>query len=126
MKNAVAYFLCLFYAVAMLKPVLPVLKDFLAHTFTPELHIATVHNENGSKHVHYEIAATATKDADESKNIYKFSDPVSEHVNAMAIVLPAPFTIEDAYLFSYKQDACTSEKNIVVPPPRCNFFKSIA
>jgi len=122
MKNAVAYFLVLFYAIAMFKPVLPVLKDFLAHTFTPKLHIVSVHNEKGSKHVHYETAQTATTDTDESKAANKFSSPVSEHVTTTAIVLLTPVVIKKNFFPSNPQFVSVPEINIVAPPPKCTIF----
>lgn len=54
--------LLLSYLVILVKPILPHVSDFLAHAFWKYEHIATVHQENGTSHVHYELEKAAEKD----------------------------------------------------------------
>lgn len=52
--NLVIRLVFLGYALLMISPALPVLKDRLAHSFYHSYHIAVVHAHNGEEHVHYE------------------------------------------------------------------------
>ncbi|MGQ0830000.1 MAG: hypothetical protein ACT4ON_16555 [Bacteroidota bacterium] len=55
-KKAVVRALLCVYCFALLKPVMPLIDDVVAHTFYKMQHIATVHYENGKYHVHAELA----------------------------------------------------------------------
>lgn len=44
------------YACMSLKSILPYATDFLAHHFNESEHMATIHYEHGSYHVHTEVA----------------------------------------------------------------------
>lgn len=120
MKQSIAYYLIFFYAAALLKPVLPLVKDFLAHTFTQEHHIVTVHQHAGSTHVHKEIAATAKQHhSDEKAPKIIFSEPVSVHLSYTQNENCFPFsTVKES---PYSIFLCIFSKPIldrVVPPPK--------
>jgi hypothetical protein len=59
MKAKVAALLLICYAFILARPVAPVLQDIWAHVFNSSEHIATVHYENGSMHVHIEVKHAA-------------------------------------------------------------------
>ena len=80
MKSVISYYLLLIYAVALCKPVLPLVNDFLAHTFWQTDHIIKVHTDHGADHVHYEVLDAAKESSDNNKSAVKLSDPVSVHV----------------------------------------------
>lgn len=72
-KKAIVYaFLCI-YCFALLKPVMPIAKDIIAHTFFKMEHIATIHFENGKYHVHQELAANDDEQKNNSKGTANFS-----------------------------------------------------
>lgn len=79
MKSAAAYYLILLYAVAVCKPFLPVVSDFLAHTFWNAEHIEAVHHTHGANHVHYELKEAA-KQEKESTTSHAVSEPVPVHI----------------------------------------------
>lgn len=79
MKSAVAYYLLIFYSAALFKPIWPFVKDVLAHTFSKEYHIATIHHEHGDDHTHYEIAKKTEKDTSKEEIVKRY-DPVSVHI----------------------------------------------
>lgn len=63
----------------MMKPVMPLLQDKVAHQLFFAQHIKVVHNENGKQHVHYELskeAKEAHKDKSEGKTKIEISDVV--------------------------------------------------
>ena len=65
----------------MCKPLLPVIKDEIAHLFWKAHHMATIHHHNGDHHAEEEVA-TATHE-DESENTStttKLAEPVSIHL----------------------------------------------
>ena len=66
-KKVIVYtFLCI-YSFALLKPIMPVVDDVIAHTFYKMQHLATVHFENGKYHVHTELANDASQQKGNSK-----------------------------------------------------------
>lgn len=81
MRIAVAYYLLFFYAVALFKPVLPFVSDFVAHAFYSKQHVATVHTHQGAAHAHRDAALAFSDRQDEQKGTtVQFSEPVSVHV----------------------------------------------
>jgi hypothetical protein len=65
LKKQLAILLLLCYTMVWLRPLVPVVSDWLAHTFWLSEHVATVHYENGHYHVHYELKEIA-KDTENS------------------------------------------------------------
>jgi len=61
-----SYILLFCYALALFRPLVPAIADGIAHAFWKMEHMATVHYENGSFHVHKEIKEAAG-DEDPSK-----------------------------------------------------------
>jgi hypothetical protein len=79
-KTTAAYFFLLFYTLAICKPILPVVKDNLAHIFWKSKHIATVHLYHGEHHAGEELAEAALEESGEKKPVTsKISEPVSVH-----------------------------------------------
>jgi hypothetical protein len=68
MKKIVARIVLIAYISLLLRPFLPFVMDFLAHTFWYTQHMATVHYENGKFHVHYEYLEAARKSAPEKND----------------------------------------------------------
>lgn len=64
----------------MCKPLLPVIKDEIAHIFWKAHHLATVHHHDGDHHSQEEVA-TATHEKDtENHSSTKLAEPVSVHL----------------------------------------------
>ncbi len=81
MKTTAAYYLLLIYFTAMCKPVIPLVNDFLAHTFWKTEHVITVHHENGKNHLHYELKKASDQDSkDGNSTSPKSSESVSVHI----------------------------------------------
>lgn len=56
MKNVAAYYLLILYSVFLLKPLVPVVSDYVAHNWNEAAHLVMVHQEQGSDHVHQALA----------------------------------------------------------------------
>lgn len=81
MKSASAYYLILLYAVAVCKPFLPLVNDFLAHHFWNAAHLEAVHHTHGADHVHYELKEAAKQERGEAAGS-AVSEPVPAHTPA--------------------------------------------
>jgi hypothetical protein len=82
-KLTVAYYFLLLYTIAACKPVLPMIKDVVAHAFWNAKHVATVHQHDGGHHVHTEISKAAAEEQEKKDtSTSKASDPVSIHIPA--------------------------------------------
>jgi hypothetical protein len=80
MKTQVATLLLVCYAAFLLQPLVPVFKDAVAHMFWYSEHIATVHYENGSYHVHVELKTIEEKTQNTSKSLIKTAEPLTLHL----------------------------------------------
>ncbi|MBC7827162.1 MAG: hypothetical protein H7122_05415 [Chitinophagaceae bacterium] len=105
--------------IAICKPVLPIVKDALAHAFWKVEHLSTVHHHAGNLHVHTEINELA-EDSDKDKNAqtFKTTDSVSIHILAKN-------NFEFAYQFvnakSYFFKLCSLQNPFLAincPPPK--------
>ncbi len=119
LKAALTYLVLLSYLAGLVKPVLPILLDVIAHTFQELEHTDTVHKHNGENHVHLEIES-ANKQENSNKNVpaQKIEVSVNPH---LACKLHYDFSIEKKLqdLNSVLQ-ACYSSSYILVdyPPPK--------
>ena len=60
LKKALVYLMLIVYTFGLIKPIMPIIDDVLAHTFFKNEHIATVHYENGKQHIHLELIKEAS------------------------------------------------------------------
>lgn len=125
MKITTAYYLLLLYTVAFLKPALPVIKDFLAHSFTLNNHIETIHYQNGKYHVHKEIVENIANDKqDRNTADSKYSEPVSIHIIS-DVIQHFRFQLITKHNYNYSiQTLPYPLKYIITPPPK--FFNSLS
>jgi hypothetical protein len=96
MKSASAYYLILLYAVAVCKPFLPLVNDWLAHSFWNSAHLEMAHHTHGSDHVHYELKEAAKQEGKETTGS-AISEPVAVHT-----------VVQNSYNFS--RDASAVDK----------------
>jgi hypothetical protein len=119
MKSAAAYYLLLFYAIALLKPVIPFVTDFFSHTFALEQHLSNVHHHDGTSHVHKEIAEGVSQPQDEQKTPSGTFDPVSVHViaaeNYSFHAANEDRVILTQRMFTYFPTPCM---RVISPPPK--------
>ena len=72
MRVKIAWLLILAYALVLVKPVMPVIADAAAHAMWESRHIATVHEEHGKFHLHYEVLqSNAGSEKEKHAPVYK-------------------------------------------------------
>jgi hypothetical protein len=79
LRKILLYLLLFSYATVVVKPVLPLVGDAIAHTFWKLNHISTTHTENGKDHVHFELLETSKK-TDDAKNNCKVEVFKTPHI----------------------------------------------
>ncbi|MGZ4033872.1 MAG: hypothetical protein ACXVP4_03330 [Bacteroidia bacterium] len=81
-KKFVVYTFLYIYAFGLIKPIMPIVNDVIAHTFYKMEHLATVHFENGKYHVHAELATEAGKQNNDAKGSNQFSsnETLASHI----------------------------------------------
>jgi hypothetical protein len=87
-----ASLLLLLYAFGVLRPVIPLVNDAVAHCFWKMDHIATVHLENGKYHVHVELAKAGENENAPERIIASYemlAIHISETASSFKIFLPA-------------------------------------
>lgn len=103
----------------MCKPLLPIIKDEMAHIFWKAHHIATIHHHDGDHHAEEEVATTTHKE--ESNNhpsATKLVEPVSVHLVVQSDYdLPKPSIKEQEFGAGiYKLFVLSLSKHY--PPPK--------
>ena len=108
------------YTMLMLKPVMPIIVDGMAHTFWANVHVRTVHTHNGKEHVHYELRkAVGESDRDKAGLTLKFSADESYHLASVALVIPDhSFPLPpDSKAVAYYLRTCNDVDRLLESPP---------
>jgi len=81
MKKLLLHIILFSYAIVIVKPAFPYLKDAVNHLLFFKQHMATVHLENGKYHVHAEVTKNA-KEENSSKSvpIFKKENTSTDHI----------------------------------------------
>lgn len=119
-KRTFIYALLCVYALGLIKPVVPIVNDAIAHTFYKLEHIATVHYENGKYHLHAELEQEATDMKKEAGNTVPSSvyETLSNHINNEVLKVNRYFTLSQI-INSYKTQATLDVlSKISTPPPQ--------
>ena len=81
MKRPSAYYLLLLYSVYICKSFLPVVSDLFAHALWESNHLATVHQHQGSHHLHAEWKKAVKEENKDSKaNAESSADSITIHL----------------------------------------------
>ena len=73
------------YALLMLKPVMPILLDNMAHSLWAKQHYRLVHKHGGEEHVHLELQKIVKEDAQDNREAkHKFQSETTPHLAATA------------------------------------------
>ena len=120
MKAPVAYYLMLIYVTVMFKPLVPIVRDAISHTFSEAIHIATVHSIYGSNHLEKELSDTASDNANnKQQNSINTEDQVPVHVSTNEYVPDFYFNGTGKDYFSLK--LCNLKPGFILkdfPPPK--------
>jgi hypothetical protein len=121
MKKIILYIVLLSYTVVMLKPAMPYVSDFIGHVFFYAKHMATVHQENGKYHVHFETAKDAAKETSDKTTTPSSKKDTSPNEHIIAIVKqPAIFiaTVITKYPLTSAAATINGVAKNNYPPPR--------
>ena len=117
MKSVAAYYLLLFYCAALFKPALPLVSDYLSHTFSRSFHFSTVHHEHGPDHTHEEVANTVAGDHEERDNSRSY-EPVSVHLLFEQTEAIDSTPVEQALLSILLLNTSSPFLHVITPPPK--------
>src|ERR1022692_2264038 len=87
MRAPIAYYMMIVYFTVMFKPLLPIVRDVVSHTFAEAIHIATVHAIYGSNHLQKELAQTCDSNSNNKhQGPNNGQDEVQVHVSATEFI----------------------------------------
>lgn len=119
LKKIISYLVLFSYTIIILKPVLPVASDTLAHVFWKLEHISTVHSHDGDDHVHQEIIKTEAQDKQGKTTIPpRYEVSVNPHlitnISYDFLIVPG-IQIHNTSSLLYHPQASTEQDD---PPPK--------
>jgi hypothetical protein len=108
------------YCFGLIKPVMPIVNDVLAHTFYKMQHLASVHLENGKYHVHSELAAEADKQNNSAKGNRSvcFDEKLANHLLGKTIEYCGFKFLLTLHLFPNEQPLLDGFVQNLTPPPK--------
>jgi len=109
----------LVYVFALIKPIMPIINDVLAHTFFEKTHLATIHYENGKYHMHLELQDEVKKTDTKHVPVFSINDVLYAHVKTNKVLLqPFFYTISE---INSPYINVSTDVNIPTPllPPEC-------
>ena len=110
MKKQFAILLLLCYSLALIKPLVPAVSDFVSHTYWKSEHLATVHFENGKYHLHIDMEKAGKHDQqNDPKKISEKNQTV--HLKTAFATIEAPVTVSNVL------PACKQEIHSDFLPP---------
>lgn len=68
MRYLSAYYLLLFYLTILIRPIVPILENFLDHEFSETIHVSTIHARFGSNHLEVQLAAKSSENRQDKEN----------------------------------------------------------
>ena len=86
-NRAIIFMMLMVYSFGLIKPSLPLIKDFVAHTFFEASHKATVHYEHGRYHIHLELSEEAQKSNSTKSPVISTTDLLATHLKNDELVL---------------------------------------
>jgi len=116
-KKIVILTLICIYSFAMVKTILPIANDFIAHTFYKMQHLATVHYENGKYYLHSELLANEHNSPAKNSSTVIVDESLAFHI---LVAVPMRLLFETSHSLFVSRDTSRwtfSFLEIQVPPP---------
>ena len=122
MRISFTYILLFCYIFAVFRPITPAVQDFIAHALYESQHLAEIHYENGSYHVHKELADVA--ESNDKRPVSEDSQlQVKESVSYHLITTAILVFNKELELLTYRETASELVTNYIKlsnPPPELN------
>jgi hypothetical protein len=115
-----AKFVLVCYVLLMFKPSMPLLNDWIAHTFYEKQHLLMVHEVKGKFHIHQELAKAGDQAGQQKTHESKVE--VQGYFNVLPTIFKAvlnEFNQGNAYLSYAYHYPITPYRNVHYPPPKC-------
>ena len=113
LQKALIYTMLAVYVFGLIKPVIPIISDVLAHTFFKTSHVATVHYENGKHHIHLELKEEAKHTNTKQPSTFSDTDFLFTHIQSDAVPLIIVF---EAITSSHLPYLCSEIIKTAYPP----------
>ncbi|TDH28889.1 hypothetical protein EXU57_02115 [Segetibacter sp. 3557_3] len=118
MKKLLTYIVLYAYLVMLVKPVLPIFSDLIAHTFYRLEHISVVHQHNGVYHVDKELEDASEDLPTAPASRLNFGKDITPHlVSTVAYEAQTPL-VNLVHLQSYMGELSDAFTHDYFPPPR--------
>lgn len=117
-QKIIIYLFLSVYAFALIRPISPVVNDFVAHTFFKMQHMATVHYENGTFHVHKELRKAAEKTGNTSTSNLVFENLAVHLHNPFLCTVSTPQQNDLETYFAYINFPVDIYLKSPTPPPK--------
>lgn len=123
MRKVIVYHLVIIYALAVIRPILPVINDALAHLFFEHHHLETVHHSHGHQHVQSEmkIISLDIQNFNDSDKI-KVLDTLDTHFKADENNIFSNFFLVIQTILFHIEFPSTVNLSLIKPPPEYNSF----
>lgn len=116
MMSKLSRFILFFYFISLLRPAVPMVADFVAHTFYEQEHIMMVHEVQGQFHIHDEIGKNLSH-SDQEKGTMSYDTVEYCHVSSVSFATVEPEMIRQVCI---PGASSLSETSIdVLSPPPC-------
>ena len=125
LRKVIVYHLVIIYALAVIRPILPVINDALAHLFFEHHHLETVHHSHGHQHVQSEmkIISLDIQNFNDSDKI-KVLDTLDTHFKADENNIFSNFFFVIQTILFHIEFPSTVNLSLIKPPPEYNSFFS--
>ena len=125
LRKVIVYHLVIIYALAVIRPILPVINDALAHLFFEHHHLETVHHSHGHQHVQSEmkIISLDIQNFNDSDKI-KVLDTLDTHFKADENNIFSNFFLVIQTILFHIEFPSTVNLSLIKPPPEYNSFFS--
>ncbi len=119
MRAAIAYYMILLYFTVMFKPLIPIVKDKLSHTFAEAIHLATVHAVYGANHLQKEVDQSSSDNANDKHQNSNNEDQAQVHVATNECKFQFVSTLaRETYCSPIHQSIITGFISKHSPPPK--------
>ncbi len=125
LRKVIVYHLVIIYALAVIRPILPVINDALAHLFFEHHQLETVHHSHGHQHVQSEmkIISLDIQNFNDSDKI-KVLDTLDTHFKADENNIFSNFFLVIQTILFHIEFPSTVNLSLIKPPPEYNSFFS--
>ena len=126
MKYKLTKFLLICYILFLFKPALPLISDWVSHTFNEKQHMMLVHEVHGKFHIHQELGSAGHQSDNEKSNESKYQVEEYLHVASGIFNVLLHTEYQGSYVFYTFSYPISSYQDTHYPPPRLSAQNKIS